>query len=127
VALTSEEFHREHLRVLNTKLDQKIDELHDVERQATESLTLLEAIQSSAPVGFGFVDREYRLRRVNDVLAAVGGAPVATLVNYACHATIMGPANRLITPDYPGAMKRVVEAAVGGRCVFEAGQIVEAG
>lgn len=44
--------------------------------------------------------------------------PVATLVNYACHPTIMGPANRLITPDYPGAMKRVVEAAVGGRCVF---------
>ena len=45
-------------------------------------------------------------------------APVATLVNYACHATIMGPANRQITPDYPGAMKRVVETAVGGRCVF---------
>jgi CheY-like chemotaxis protein len=80
VALTSEEFHREHLRVLNTKLDQKIDELHDVERQATESLTLLEAIQSSAPVGFGFVDREYRLRRVNDVLAAVAGAPVEQLL-----------------------------------------------
>ena len=46
------------------------------------------------------------------------GAPVATLVNYACHGTVMGPANRLITPDYAGAMKRVVEAAVGGKCVF---------
>jgi neutral ceramidase len=46
------------------------------------------------------------------------GPPVATLVNFACHATIMGPANRLITPDYPGAMKRVVEQAVGGRCIF---------
>jgi PAS domain S-box-containing protein len=80
VALTSEEFHREHLRVLNTKLGQKIDELNDVERQATESLTLLEAIESSAPVGFGFVDREYRLRRVNDVLAAVAGAPVEQLL-----------------------------------------------
>jgi PAS domain S-box-containing protein len=80
VALTSEEFHREHLRVLGAKLSQKIDELHDVERQATESLTLLEAIQSSAPVGFGFVDREYRLRRVNDVLAAVAGAPVEQLL-----------------------------------------------
>src|SRR6266566_1920964 len=45
-------------------------------------------------------------------------APVATLVNYACHGTIMGPANRLITPDYAGAMKRVVEEAVGGRCLF---------
>jgi PAS domain S-box-containing protein len=80
VALTSEEFHRNHLRMLGAKLSQKINELHDVERQATESLTLLEAIQSSAPVGFGFVDREYRLRRVNDVLAAVAGAPVEQLL-----------------------------------------------
>src|SRR6185503_8002712 len=44
--------------------------------------------------------------------------PLATLVNYACHGTVMGPANRLITPDYAGPMKRVVEEAVGGRCVF---------
>lgn len=44
--------------------------------------------------------------------------PLATLVNFACHATIMGPANRLITPDYPGAMKRVVERAIGGKCFF---------
>jgi hypothetical protein len=45
------------------------------------------------------------------------GVPI-TLVNYACHGTVMGPANRLITPDYAGAMKRVVEESVGGRCVF---------
>jgi hypothetical protein len=44
--------------------------------------------------------------------------PLVTLVNYACHATIMGPANKLITPDFPGAMKRVVEGAVGGKCMF---------
>jgi hypothetical protein len=46
------------------------------------------------------------------------GTPLATLVNFACHATIMGPPNRLITPDFPGAMKRVVEQAVGGKCFF---------
>lgn len=51
-------------------------------------------------------------------LDALNGKPVATLVNYACHPTIMGPANRLITPDYPGPMKRVVEQAVGGKCLF---------
>jgi hypothetical protein len=44
--------------------------------------------------------------------------PVATLVNYACHGTVMGPANRLITPDFPGPMKRVVESALGCRCLF---------
>ena len=51
-------------------------------------------------------------------LDAPGGEPVATVVNYACHGTVMGPLNRLITPDYPGPMKRVVEQALGGRCVF---------
>jgi hypothetical protein len=48
----------------------------------------------------------------------IDGSPLATLVNFACHPTIMGPPNRLITPDYPGAMKRVVESAVGGHCLF---------
>ena len=43
---------------------------------------------------------------------------LATVVNYACHPTIMGPPNRLVTPDYPGAMKRVVEQNVGGKCFF---------
>ncbi len=62
----------------------------------------------------GVCDREVRVVRFD----APDGAPVATLVNFACHATIMGPANRLLTPDYPGAMKRVVEQAVGGHCVF---------
>ncbi len=55
------------------------------------------------------------------------GEPVATLVNYACHATIMGPPNRLITPDYPGVMKRVVEQAVGGRCLFLQGSAGDQG
>jgi len=51
-------------------------------------------------------------------LDALDGSPVATLVNYACHPTVMGPPNRLITPDYPGAMKRAVESVIGGRCLF---------
>jgi hypothetical protein len=45
-------------------------------------------------------------------------APLAIVANYACHATIMGPPQKLITPDYPGAMKRVVEQSLGGKCLF---------
>jgi len=56
-----------------------------------------------------------------------GGAPVATLVNYACHGTVMGPLNRLVTPDFPGAMKRVVEEAVGGRCIYLQGSAGDQG
>lgn len=62
----------------------------------------------------GPCDHEVRVVKLDSLT----GESIATLVNYACHPTIMGPANRLITPDYPGAMKRVVEQAVGGRCVF---------
>ncbi len=46
------------------------------------------------------------------------GDTQAVVVNYACHPTIMGPPNRLVTPDYPGAMKRVVEQGIGGKCFF---------
>ena len=46
------------------------------------------------------------------------GKPIATLVNYACHPTIMGPENRLITPDYPGVVRETVENIIGGTCLF---------
>ncbi len=62
----------------------------------------------------GPCDHEVRVVRLDTPDAK----PVATLLNYACHPTIMGPANRLITPDYPGATKRVVEQALGGHCLF---------
>jgi hypothetical protein len=71
----------------------------------------------------GACDREVIVLRLDEP----AGAPIATLVNYACHPTIMGPTNRLITPDFPGAMKRVVEAAVGGRCIFLQGSAGDQG
>jgi hypothetical protein len=71
----------------------------------------------------GPCDREVLVIRFD----SLDGKPLATLVNYACHPTIMGPANRLITPDYPGAMKRVVEQAVGGKCLFLQGSAGDQG
>ena len=47
------------------------------ERTTAETLTLLETLQSTAPVGFGFVDRDFRLVRLNEKLAAVSGSTVA--------------------------------------------------
>jgi neutral ceramidase len=47
--------------------------------------------------------------------------PVATIVHYACHPIILGPDNTFVTPEYPGIVKRVVEAAVGGHCLFVQG------
>jgi hypothetical protein len=62
----------------------------------------------------GFVDREVRVLRLDDGEER----PIAVVVNYACHPTIMGPPNRLLTPDYPGVVRRVVEQATGATCLF---------
>jgi len=43
---------------------------------------------------------------------------LATIVNYACHATTLAWQNRLISPDFPGALREVVEQTTGAPCVF---------
>ncbi|MAR08483.1 MAG: hypothetical protein CL681_00740, partial [Blastopirellula sp.] len=43
---------------------------------------------------------------------------LCTFVNYACHPTTLAWDNRLISPDYPGAMREVVERETGKPCVF---------
>ena len=52
------------------------DHLLRTQQTAAESLTLLETLQASAPVGFGYVDRDFRIVRLNDSLAAVNGSTV---------------------------------------------------
>ncbi len=51
-------------------------------------------------------------------MTAVDGKTIATLVNYACHPTTLAWDNTLISPDYPGAMREVIEEATGAPCVF---------
>ncbi|HEY6483357.1 MAG TPA: hypothetical protein VIY54_07505 [Steroidobacteraceae bacterium] len=52
-------------------------------------------------------------------VADAAGTIYATLVNYACHPTSLGGANRLISPDYVGAMRETIEKETGGvPCVF---------
>jgi PAS domain S-box-containing protein len=72
----------ERLRAVGAEMVQTIAEqealrreLSRAQRETAESLTLLEALQATAPVGFGFVDREFRIRRLNATLASVGGQP----------------------------------------------------
>ena len=44
--------------------------------------------------------------------------PIATFVNYACHPTTLAWQNTLISPDFPGAMREVVERETGAPCLF---------
>jgi PAS domain S-box-containing protein len=55
---------------------QMLDRLREAETHAAESLIFLEALQSTAPVGFGFVSRDFRYLRVNETLAAINGVSV---------------------------------------------------
>jgi PAS domain S-box-containing protein len=52
------------------------DQLWRSERGAAETLSLLETLLSTAPVGLGFVDRDCRLIRLNQMLARVSGTSV---------------------------------------------------
>ena len=45
------------------------------------------------------------------------GSPLAILVNYACHPVVFGPDNLQYSADFPAAMNRTVEDALGGRAL----------
>ncbi len=62
----------------------------------------------------GPVDHTVRVVRLDDE----ADHAVATIVQYSAHPTILAGGNRFVSPDYPGVTRRVVESAVGGRCLF---------
>jgi len=51
-------------------------QLRQSDRIARERLSLLDVLQSSTPVGLGFVDTEFRILRVNSMLASLHGGSV---------------------------------------------------
>jgi len=51
-------------------------------------------------------------------IQGASGKVVATIVNYACHPTTLAWDNTLISPDYVGAMREVVEEWTGAPCIF---------
>ncbi len=67
-----------------------------------------------APNPDGFSDHEVGVIRMD----GDDGQPIAILVNYAAHPTILAFDNRLISPDYPGTVRRTVENLMGGMCLF---------
>lgn len=63
----------------------------------------------------GFVDPELVVVRVD----TAEGRPLAILANYACHGTVMGHENKLVSPDWIGTARNTVEAALpGATCLF---------
>ena len=54
---------------------QDLTDAVEAERKMAESLTLMEAMQSGAPVGFAFVDTDFRVVQMNQTLAEINGSP----------------------------------------------------
>ena len=50
--------------------------------------------------------------------ADLSGETLAYLVNYACHPTTLAWENRLISPDYIGGMRELVEETTGVPCMY---------
>ena len=68
-----------------------------------------------APNPDGYSDHEVGVIRIDN---ADSGQPLAILVNFAAHPTILAWGNRLISPDYPGTVRRTVESLTSGLCLF---------
>ena len=62
----------------------------------------------------GPVDTEVGIIRIDDL----SGNPMAALVNYTCHAVVLGPDNLLISADYPGYVMNFVEKNLGIPTLF---------
>ena len=62
----------------------------------------------------GRADDTLLLARISDA----AGRPLATVVNYACHPTTLAWDNTLLSPDWVGAMREVIERTEGGLCLF---------
>ncbi len=62
----------------------------------------------------GPCEREVRVVRLN----APDGAPLACVVNFACHPVSAAHNSTLFSPDWVGESRKLVESATGARCVF---------
>jgi hypothetical protein len=60
-------------------------------------------------------------------ITADDGRIVGSIVNYACHPTTLAWENRLISPDWPGTMRDVVQTSTGAPCLFLQGASGELG
>jgi len=60
------------------------------------------------------VDREAAVIKIE----REDGAPLGTLVHFACHPVVMGPSNCLISADYVGELTRIVREETGAPCLF---------
>ena len=60
------------------------------------------------------IDPAVGVVRVDDL----DGQPLATLFSYGCHTVVVGPNSKVVSPDFPGASREVLEKVLGGLSLF---------
>lgn len=71
----------------------------------------------------GPIDPEVFVLRID----AEAGGPLAAIVGYTMHPTTLGPGNRIVSPDWPGHLKRTIETLTGAICIFQQGATGDVG
>jgi len=104
---------------------QVVEELSQAQRVTAETLSVLETLQESAPVGFGFIDRDFRVVRINEILASVNGSSVAHQIGHKVPEMLpeLWPQ---IEPDYRRVMdtgESVVNVEVSGEMATDPGRL----
>lgn len=93
-------------------------DLRSAERRTAESLTLLKILVSKAPVGFGFVDRDFRTVVMNETLAAMNGSTIAQQVGMTVAAALpelwprLEPLYRHVVDDNEAVLDVEIEGRV---------------
>ena len=65
----------------------------------------------------GDIDPEVLVVRID----GTDGAPIGSIVGYTMHPTFLGPSNKLVSSDWPGQMRAVMEQVTGVPCLFAQG------
>ena len=60
------------------------------------------------------IDSSVGVIRVDDL----DGAPIAVAFRYSCHPVTMGPRSAVVSSDFPGVARTVVESTLGGLALF---------
>ena len=119
-------------------IDSLVDSISDAVVSASSSLSEVEIYRSSAPFSAGINRREETAEgriiigrneegpapeRMNIVQARDKntGTPVLNLVNIDCHPVLFGPASYAVSADWPGEMRRGIEAELPGFTVVMQG------
>lgn len=62
-------------------------------------------------------DHSVDVLRIDDLQ----GKPIAVMTGYAAHPVVMGYQTHLLSPDFPGVVRRIVEQATGATCIYLTG------